>query len=283
MSLWKGPVRWTQEGSGAPAELRNALRSARAQFGTRDQLHRIAQRLETEIGTLNTSSIPAGVALLGNKTSTLSGLKVLLSVFSVAIVGTALLWQLPFESPTPAATPIRLSEEKKEAVPAVAIPILPSESKQEAADSVVSNNADETSPPAFIEEVKEESRLDHAVEAFEQTPQTTRNRPRQAPGARTKLDPEDELRILRRAQDDLVSRPLRALGGSERHLRDYPTGVFSQEREMIAIEALFQLNRLDQGIGRAKRFLERYGDSTHAPRVRSLLEEATGEGIIQGH
>jgi len=116
------------------------------------------------------------------------------------------------------------------------------------------------------------------IEADKTFPKTLQPRPRRhrhghVPVIKTRLDPEDELKMLRRAQDDLVDRPLRSLKGTEQHRRDYPSGVFAQEREMIAIEALFQLSRVNDGLNRAKRFLERYGDSTHAPRVRSLLEE----------
>ncbi len=256
MRLWKGPVRWSKEESGAPTELREALRSAQAQLGTRDQVHRMAQRLEPQLSKLSTSVAP-GATFLGKQTSVVSNIQTLLSVFAIAVSTTVVLWHLPSGKPVPASTPGESTAEIKQSVhPAIARRTV------ETVD-MTSDAVEEDQEPQRVEPAKTRRR----------TLQPRRLRRRHAPEVKTRLDPEDELKILRRAQDDLVDRPLRALKTTEQHRRDYPFGVFAQEREMIAIEALFQLSRVKQGMNRAKRFLERFGDSTHAPRVRSLLKE----------
>jgi hypothetical protein len=258
MSLWKGPVRWVEDESGAPIELQQALRSARAELGTREQIHRVARGLQSDIGKLNTSLAP-GASFLASHPFVISGLKTLLSVFTVAIVGTVVLWHLPSGMSAPASAPNRSNQ-----------------LTQPSASSTATRRTVETVQPSFLAVAMQRDTEVEPVKPRASAPQL-RRRAKQVPEIRaTRLDPEEELRILRRAQDDLVNRPLRALESTEQHLRDYPSGIFAQEREMIAIEALFQLNRVEQGMNRARRFLDAFGDSTHAPRVRSLLEESSG-------
>jgi hypothetical protein len=258
MRLWKGPVRWSKKGSGAPEQLREALRSAQTQLGTRDQMHRMAQRLEPQIGKLNTS-IPPGATFLGKQTSVVSSIQTVLSVFAIAVSTTVVLWYLPSGKPARNSSP-----DKSTAVVAPSSP------------PTITRRTVETVDLSYDSDVQEvQQQPIEPAKARPQALQPKRPRPRTALEVKTRLDPEDELKILRQAQDDLVDRPLRALKRTEQHRSDYPLGVFAQEREMIAIEALFQLNRVNQGRHRAKRFLDRFGDSTHAPRVRSLLEKGT--------
>lgn len=256
MRLWKRPVHWSKEGSGAPMELREALRSAQAQLGTRDQVHRMAQRLEPQISAMSASIAP-GATIVGNQTSVVSSIQTLLSVFAIAISTTVVLWNLPIGKPAVTSSPDK-------ATPAIEHSLRPA-SDHRAVESVEPSTEPvaEQQEPQHVKPVKPRRRI----------PRSQRLHRRQAPQVKTRVDPEEELTILRKAQDDLVDRPISALKRTEEHEREYPSGVFAQEREMIAIEALFQLSRTHQGTNRAKRFLERYGDSTHAPRVRSLLEE----------
>jgi hypothetical protein len=85
------------------------------------------------------------------------------------------------------------------------------------------------------------------------------------------LDPQGELEILRRAQAALRSRPTESLAQVQLHEARYAAGVFAQEREVIRIDALFALQRDGDARQRAREFLAKFGDSTHAPRMRALL------------
>jgi len=97
------------------------------------------------------------------------------------------------------------------------------------------------------------------------------------------LDPETELALLRRALGALAAQPRESLELAAQHERDYAQGIFGQEREVIAIDALIALQRTTAAETRARRFLERYPRSAHAPRIRTLLgddEPARATGPI---
>jgi hypothetical protein len=87
------------------------------------------------------------------------------------------------------------------------------------------------------------------------------------------LDPETELALLRRALGALPAHPNESLELAAQHERDYAQGIFGQEREVIAIDALVALQRTSAAEARARRFLARYPRSAHAPRIRALLGE----------
>lgn len=78
---------------------------------------------------------------------------------------------------------------------------------------------------------------------------------------------DDELRLLSRAQQALISEPAVALALAERHRRLFPAGVLAQEREVIAIDALRGLRRTDDAEARVRQFRARYPHSAHLPRV----------------
>ena len=86
-------------------------------------------------------------------------------------------------------------------------------------------------------------------------------------------DPESELALLRRALGALEAQPRQSLELAAQHERDYAEGIFGQEREVIAIDALVALQRTGAAEARARRFLESYPRSAHAPRIRTLLGE----------
>lgn len=84
----------------------------------------------------------------------------------------------------------------------------------------------------------------------------------------------DELSVLHQAQAALRRNPAEALALSARHAREFPGGALAQEREVIAIDALLRLGRIDEGTARAQRFTARYPGSAHAQRVDQLLKNA---------
>ncbi len=87
------------------------------------------------------------------------------------------------------------------------------------------------------------------------------------------LEPqESELSLLRRAQQVVSTNPSRALALSALHGRAFPGGLLAQEREVLAIDALTRLGRLQEAQARARAFGERYPGSAHAPRLRALLQ-----------
>lgn len=88
------------------------------------------------------------------------------------------------------------------------------------------------------------------------------------------MSPEAELALLERAQTTLDRDASAALALAEQHARLYPKGMFAQEREILAIEALLKLRQRSAALSRARAFVERFPESAHARRVRALLERS---------
>ncbi len=85
-------------------------------------------------------------------------------------------------------------------------------------------------------------------------------------------DPADEMELLRKAQLALrAGTPNTALQLAREHARSFPRSALGQERELIAIEALQRLGRHAEATERGERFVDRFPDSAHARRVRSIL------------
>ena len=101
--------------------------------------------------------------------------------------------------------------------------------------------------------------------------QATSDQPGRVPADRAIDDPVAELALLERAQRVLRSDPAAALALAEEHRARMPRGALAQEREMLAIEALFRLDRDAQAQRRARAFEQRYPQSSHRPRLRDLL------------
>jgi len=84
--------------------------------------------------------------------------------------------------------------------------------------------------------------------------------------------PVQEIDLLRSARANLTARPREAYRLTELHRREFPEGVFVQERDALAIEALLRAGELKEARARAGKFVERYPSSPHAHRFRESLE-----------
>ena len=87
-------------------------------------------------------------------------------------------------------------------------------------------------------------------------------------------DATAEEEILGRARAALSANPGDALKLTALHAAKFPTGMLSQEREQLAIEALLLLGRRAEAIARARRFAVTWPRSPYVARlrVRGLLE-----------
>ncbi len=63
-----------------------------------------------------------------------------------------------------------------------------------------------------------------------------------------------------------------ALAAADRHARDYPEGVLSEEREAIVIKALIALGRNPEARVRAQRFEQRFPNALMLHAIRAALE-----------
>jgi hypothetical protein len=80
-----------------------------------------------------------------------------------------------------------------------------------------------------------------------------------------------EVSLLESAEDALSSSPELALSLADRHAARFPHGALAQEREVIAIEALLRLGRVEAARGRAERFYRSFPQSAHRTRIENLL------------
>ncbi len=98
-----------------------------------------------------------------------------------------------------------------------------------------------------------------------------------APLADTAAEPKkkkkaaDAMADLRRAQDALGSSPARALRLIARHRSDYPRSAFSQERDVLEIDALIRLGRRSEAVAKGDQFAKYYPKSGHRRRIDALL------------
>jgi hypothetical protein len=109
---------------------------------------------------------------------------------------------------------------------------------------------------------------------------------RSAPRTRTSArGVEDESALIERARASVLQRPAEAVQLCREHASLYPQGVFVQEREVLAIEALLGARQRRAAETRALRFLERFPRSSHAHRVQNLVvrDEAAATTPERGH
>jgi len=91
-----------------------------------------------------------------------------------------------------------------------------------------------------------------------------------APAASTSPRIHEELVHMRTLRQLAATDPTAALAMADEGQRRFAAGVFTQEREVIAIEALQRLGQADTARRRATRFLEDHPESPFADKVRLL-------------
>jgi hypothetical protein len=85
--------------------------------------------------------------------------------------------------------------------------------------------------------------------------------------------PERELALLRKAQEALNRTPSEARVYLEEHARDYPSGTFEQEREMLFIELAVTQGERNHARWLARRFLTRFPGTTYQRHLETLLAD----------
>jgi hypothetical protein len=245
--------RWTDAGSDAPPELRVLLDQGRAALGSRVEIEALQASLaralgpaaglggaSSDAGTLPASGITRGsAARVGRSPSPW--------LLGGGLVGGLLVGVAAWNALRP-APPLERAAADVTAVAPVSAPPEP-----------------ELAPPPV------------SVEPTPPTPEppaAAAERPvaRPKPGARL----EQEAALLERARAALATAPARALALTKEHRRRFPRGLLTQEREVIAIEALERLGDERAAGAKASEFDERFRGSVHQERVR---ESATSEPV----
>lgn len=81
-----------------------------------------------------------------------------------------------------------------------------------------------------------------------------------------------EVDLLRRARAALASRPREAFAITQEHRDQYPSGMFAQERDALAIEALMRAGEMSTARTLAERFVREHPSSPHAHRFRETMD-----------
>lgn len=237
MKAWE-PLRLadTQSDAGR-GQLAAAIREARCDSADPAQLQRLAQRLEHALACGHTP-----VERKRARAWRLGGRHLILSLL---LAGAGLWLGLqPAATHAPSAMPRLSPAQPKLEITAPAVPASTAEHTVPAAESgsAAAHARGPAKPPQ---------------RALKRTP--------------TQLD---ELGLLTQAQAALGGDAARSLALTEEHSQRFAAGVFAEEREMLAIEALQKLRRRAAALTRARAFVRDYPHSTHARRVQALL--ATG-------
>jgi hypothetical protein len=263
------PIRFTSQASDAPCELASAIRAARQEQASPAQIAALAERLARVVATRPAPGSGSarwawavGISLLGAMTW----------LAATRLEGSD--QRHPggrSHAPAAETAPARAALRDRAADAASALPTA-------AASRTPSRIVSRHESDATVSE-RTHRALARAARAHREN--HSRSLAREAPSTdllrvQAGTSPS-ELGLLRRSQTALGNMPRRALALAEEHRRIYPNGVFAQEREVLAIEALFQLHQREAAIARATRFLAEHADSPHVRRVRSLLERAHAE------
>ncbi len=105
-----------------------------------------------------------------------------------------------------------------------------------------------------------------------------------APGSSTTTDNRGattaapEHLLVRRAQDALTSDPAQALMLANEHAARYPAGELTQEREVVAVDALAKLGRKDDALARARALVRRFPRTPYVAHLEKAVGPLTAAG-----
>jgi hypothetical protein len=85
-------------------------------------------------------------------------------------------------------------------------------------------------------------------------------------------EPSSELELVARAESALRSNPAQALRLVEEHARRFPRASLSEEREVIAVEALARLGQGERAVKRAETFNADHPGSAYRARIERAIE-----------
>jgi hypothetical protein len=247
------------DGSG-PSRLVSALARAEADLGSATDLARMRAKLAPHI-----AQVSIGGSSVGQAAAASAAGKAALIVAGTLVLG-GVAW-LTHVATAPDAAPVQPRPMQVE------VAVLPAAANGKPLTATAATSV--PVPPSATDTAREP----HSAAALPRAASASRKpRPPErptAPSTTATARVDDELQLLRRAQDAIDTRPRAALDALDAHARAYPHGVFAQERESLAIDALRKLGRRQEAIARAHAFMARHPTSPHARRLLSWLQSTT--------
>jgi hypothetical protein len=241
------PKRWAEAGSDAPDALRDLLATGRQPLGAASELAelraRLGQMLPHDAGLAQPELARPSGALLRPR-----GVGWVLGGFSTAAIAT--IWfiarQPAVETAPPPSSAISTETATREAEP-----LPPSTAEPESLPPTNLEESPSAAPDTTLPRASGKSR-------------STVTRPHIGPA----FAHMDEAELLKRAQAALSERPRETLSLTVEHERRFAAGALREEREVLAIDALRKLGRVNAARERASRFEQRYPDSVHLEKIR---------------
>jgi hypothetical protein len=83
---------------------------------------------------------------------------------------------------------------------------------------------------------------------------------------------DQEIRLIRNARKQLSPSPRKALRLTEQHRKEFSDGMFVQEREIIAIEALVNIGDIDRAKERADALIRAYPKTAYKRRIEKIFQ-----------
>ena len=263
------PARLLTPESGASPRLRAALESARSDEPSAAALAALAARVGVATGV---AVVAGGGAATSGGTgaggAAASGAGVATGVVAKVVVGGLLVGLIGVggwvfggaEAPEGVAVvDVPVTE-----VPAVDVPVVPEVPVVEAPVAEAPTVPTVALPAvAKVPAAPKQPEEKVAAEVHTSAPET--------PAAAPTVDLNAELDLVRTAQRALKGDPAAALAACETHVARFPEGSMAQEREVLAIQALVALGRMDEARSRGDAFAVRWPGSAHLRRIAVVV------------
>ena len=241
------PVRLVEDPNASPA-LRSMVSQARGELPTSEEMEGFSQRVNAAIAAGLRPSVTAAPRARGSMLAAPSG---------KALLGTVVL-------AVSAAGILSFGFGARGNVHQAASALAPLTSKS----PVVASASLAFSSASFVSPIGTSPNNAATAVALTQPHAQARSRGAAVDAVPNKL----ESALLESARAVLRTDPKRALQLTEEHEKRFPNGHLSQEREVIAIDALNRLGKRDAAKSRGAAFGQRFPDSAHQPRLQQSLK-----------
>lgn len=262
------PKRWLDEPGDVPEELSVLLAKA--------------HKAPPAMGPVAKTAAAAAVAKIGAGGLVLSGAaKSVIAVVLAGTVGTGA-YVATRQTSAPAQTPVssrtavstEVANVARAATRSAETPRVEASPSEMPAPNAPSANVvrAEPAPPLRVVRSRPNSLL--AAEHRVETPQPHVAAPAEvAEGTSPHVAPiVEEARVLESARRSLEADPARALSLIDEHASRFPSGALSEERELLAVDALLRAGRTDAARERAAAAIAAHPGGVQTARIRSLIE-----------
>lgn len=230
---------------------RDYIEAARTRAPGREALSAIARRVEEQV------KAPVEPARAASST-----LRISAAVLGGALVLALVIVVAPREEP-----PARLPES----------PSLPDSTRE---PSIVPDGSalDRSAPRSEPDPSDEVAPPSESPEPEERSPRPRLHRNASRHSEEGESRGTSEIALIEAAEAALSVRPQRALELVTAHERAFPRGAFVEEREVIAVDALSRIGRIEAAHARAERFRRQHPESAYTRRLDRILARLPAEG-----